>query len=63
METSNTFPHRDSELLAHDRLRRVLGQLQVVDAGHHARQVVVGGQRRLVRLADDGEGRVQSAEA
>lgn len=63
METAYTLAHGDHELLSHYLLRRVLGQLEIVDARHDTRKVVVCGQWGFVRLADDGERRVEALEA
>ena len=41
METTSAFTHCNRQLLLHDRPRAVRGQLEVVRARHHARQVVV----------------------
>ena len=62
MEAPHALAHCDRQLLSHDGLARVLGQLQIVDAGHHAGKVVVCGQWRLVRLTDDGQRRVEALE-
>lgn len=63
MEAPHALPHGDRQLLPHNGLGRVLGQLEIVDAGHDARQVVVGGERRFVRLAHHSERGVQALEA
>jgi len=43
--------------------RAVIGQLEIVDAGHDARKVLVRGQRRFCRLANDREHWRQCFEA
>ena len=63
VEAPDALAHRDMQLLAHDPLGAVLGQLQVVHARHHARQIVVRSQRRLVWLPDYCERRVEALEA
>lgn len=63
MEAPHALPHGDRQLLPHNGLGGVLGQLEIVDAGHDTRQVVVGGERCFVRLAHHGERGVQALEA
>lgn len=46
----------------HDLQGRVVGELQVVDAGHDGGQEVVRVLPGLKRLAHDGQGRGQAAE-
>ena len=62
METSRPFQHSYSQLLLHNLLARVIRKLQVVDASHNAWKVVVGRQRRFVRLPDDGERWIETTE-
>ena len=63
VEAPYTLFHCDRQFLAHDRLGRILGQLEVVDARHDAGQIVVCGQRRFVWLSNHGQRRVQPTEA
>ena len=63
METAHAFPHCDRQFLQHDGLRGILGQLEVVDAGHHTGQVIVCRQRSFVGLAYNGERWVETLEA
>lgn len=63
METSDALLHGDVQLLPHDGLGRVFGELEVVDARHDTRQVVISGQGCLVRLAHNRQRWVQSSEA
>lgn len=51
MEASHSFLHCDLQFLQHNIFRTVLWQLQVVDARHDARKVIVRLERRLVWLA------------
>lgn len=53
------LPNRGADTLGHDLLARVLGQLEVVDARHDRRQVVVRGQRRHRLAPHNGQRRVQ----
>jgi hypothetical protein len=62
MEAADAFLHSRAQLRPHHLLRGVLGELEVVDAGHDTRKVVICCQRRLVRLPHDGEGWIEATE-
>lgn len=62
METSRSFQHSCSQLLLHNLLARVIRKLQVVDASHDTWKVVVGRQRRFVRLPDNGKRWIETTE-
>lgn len=47
----------------HDIARRIFGDFQVVDAGHHRRQILVGILISIDLLAHDGQGWRQGFEA
>jgi hypothetical protein len=55
MEGALTLSNGDTELLAKNVYGAVVGHLEVVDAGHNRRQVVVGCVWRFTRLTNDGE--------
>ena len=55
MESTLAFLDGNEQLGSHHLERAVVGHLEVIDASHDTRQVVVGAVRRLARLADDGE--------
>ena len=63
MEASYTLLDSDPQLFPHHFLGAVLRQLEIVDAGHNAGKIIIGGQRCLVRFSDDCKGRVQTLEA
>jgi hypothetical protein len=70
MKRKLTFLHRLQQLLPHYPNTTVVGQLQVVDTGHHRRQVAVdvlvrriARIRGIVRFAHDGQGRHQRLQA
>ena len=56
------FPRGSVKSFPHDLQGRVVGELQVVDAGHDGGQEVVRVLPGLKRLAHDGQGRGQAAE-
>jgi len=45
VETPRSFQHGHPQFLFHNLPARVIGELQVVDASHDARKVVVSSQR------------------
>jgi hypothetical protein len=55
MECALALSNGNTELLTQDVYGTVIGHLEVVDAGHDGRQVVVGRVWRLTRLAYDRE--------
>lgn len=55
MEGALTFLNCNTELLAKNLHAAVIGHLEVVDASHDTREIVVRRQRRLARLANHGE--------
>jgi len=63
VETANAFLNRQMKFRLQDCFIAVFWKLEIVDASHDARKVVVGGERRLMRFADDGERRIKSTEA
>ena len=64
METILSFGRCQPQLFLHNLLGGVVGQLEIVGAGHHAGQVVVGRHLGGVEgLLDDGEGRAEGLEA
>lgn len=63
MEAPNTLLHCNSQFLAHDSFRTVIGQLEVVDASHDTREIIVGFEGSLVRLADNSKSGIESTEA
>ena len=64
MEAVLPLSRGQSELLSHDLVGGVVRQLQIVGAGHHAGQVVVGPHLRAVEgLLDDGERGAEGLEA
>jgi hypothetical protein len=62
VEASCPFQHSYSQLLFHNLLTRVIGKLQVVDTSHDAWKVVIGRQRRFVRLSDNGKWWIETTE-
>lgn len=52
----------DPELGSHHLYGRVVGQFEIVDAGHDGREIVVCVHVGVERLADHGEGRRQRFE-
>ena len=63
METILSFGRCQPQLFLHNLLGGVVGQLEIVGAGHHAGQVVVGRHLGGVEgLLDDGEGRAEGLE-
>ena len=53
-----------SQFLSHDLLGRVVRELEIVGAGHHAGQVIVGPHLGAVEgLLDDGEWGAEGLEA
>lgn len=63
VEAPDALLERRPQFLAHDRLRAILRQLEVVHARHHAREVIVRGEGRFVGLAHDRQRGVQASEA
>jgi hypothetical protein len=55
MESALTLPDRDAQLLTQNIDGTVVGHLEVVDAGHDGRQIVVGRVWWFAWLANDGE--------
>jgi uncharacterized protein YfaT (DUF1175 family) len=55
MESALALLDSNSEFLAQDVNGAVVWHLEVVDAGHDRREVVVGCVRRFAWFADDGE--------
>jgi hypothetical protein len=55
MESALALSNGNTELLAQNVYRTVVGHFQIVDAGHDGRQVVVGRVWRFTRLAYDRE--------
>jgi hypothetical protein len=62
MERALTLLSRHTQLLLHHIDSRVVRQLQVINARHDAREVVVRRVRRLARLAYDREHWCESIE-
>lgn len=64
MEAVLALGSGQSELLSHDLLGRVVRELEIVGAGHHAGQVVVRPHLGAVEgLLDDGERGAEGLEA
>jgi hypothetical protein len=55
MESALAFLNGDTKLVTQNLYGAVIGHLEVVDAGHDGRQVVVRCVWRLARLADDSK--------
>jgi len=63
MESSLSLLYSDRQPLLEDFEGGVVRKLEVVDAGHNAREVIVRSVRWLARLADHSEKRCQTLEA
>lgn len=55
VECSLTFTHCREQLLLQALDAGIIRQLEVVDASHHTREIIVRSVRMLAWLADDGE--------
>ena len=55
VECSLAFTHCDEQLLLQVLDAGIIRQLEIVDASHYTREVIVRSVRMLAWLADDGE--------
>lgn len=55
METHTALDAGRTKLVAHRVAARIFGQLQVIHARHHRRQIIVGIFVEVERFADDGQ--------